>query len=189
MRVVICLVVGAMASVPSCKSKEKPVHYPPPPAQDAAPPPPPPPAADAAPPVQDAATNELDPLTLQTLQARVTERAKKDAKGMKPVSGFFGAVVAEGGSVEQTIMIDTGRCYGVVASGEAGVLELDIEIQAKPGLPVPLPGPIIAVDSSQGPEASVSPCWKNTFPLGFPAAVVLKATRGQGPIGGQIYVK
>ncbi len=131
----------------------------------------------------------LDLVTMQALQDFIKARARKDARGMKPVGDFFGGVVEEGKTVEYTLMIDSGRCYGVIAIGSAGVTELDIQIQAKPGLPTPLPGPIIAVDSNTGPEAAVSPCWKNPFPLGFPAVVVLKATRGKGPVGGQIYVK
>lgn len=187
--------LGALG--PGCKKKEQDVAYPPQTSTpdagtpDTSTPPP----SDASTPPGDAMTTTdggpqpLDLVTMQAMQDFTRERAKKDARGMKPSGDFFGGVVDEGGTAEQTIMIDSGRCYAVIAMGSPGVAELDIQIQAKPGLPVPLPGPIIAVDSTSGAEASLSPCWKNPFPLSFPAVVVLKATRGKGPIGGQVYVK
>ena len=190
-------VVGAVGMGPGCKKKEQEVQYPPNPPQvyvpDAGPTDAgatPPPATDAAV-ATDATTGPqpLDLVTLQAMQDFIKARAKKEARGMKQSGDFFGGVVEEGGTVEQTIMLDSGRCYSVLAMGSPGVTELDIQIQAKPGLPVPLPGPIVAVDSTTGAEAAVSPCWKNPFPLSFPAVVVLKATRGKGPIGGQVYVK
>jgi hypothetical protein len=184
--------VGAAGVLPQgCKKKQPETQYPPqvvvaaPPDAGVAPPPPPP-APDAG--MGDGGPAPLDLITLQSMQDLVRERAKKQARGMKPYADFFGGVVEEGGTVEQTIMIDAGKCYGVVATGGPGITDLDIQIQAKPGL-VPLPGPVIAVDSQTGPEAAVTPCWKNPFPLSFPAVVVLKATRGKGPIGGQTYVK
>jgi hypothetical protein len=179
---------------PGCKKKqqEQQTQYPPqtvyvPDAGATTTPPPPPPPSDAA-----AATDgplPLDLITTQALQASIKERAKKEARGLKPQGDFFGGVVQEGGSAQQTIMIDSGKCYGVVAQGGTGITELDIQIQARPGFTVPLPGPVIAVDSTSGPQAAVSPCWKNPFPLGFPAVVVIKATRGGGPVGAQIFVK
>jgi hypothetical protein len=182
-------VSGVMAQ--ACKKKQPEAQYPPPP-PDAGITVPPPPPSDPVPPVDAAGATgpaELDLITAQAMQDFIRERAKKEARGMKPHGDFFSGVVEEGGTVEQTIMIDTGKCYGVIAMGGPGVGELDIQIQAKPGLPIPLPGPVIAVDSNTGPEAAVSPCWKNPFPLAFPAVVVLKATRGRGPIGGQTFVK
>lgn len=199
-RTAIGLMFAALAPLavlgPGCKKKQEEVQYPPQPAQvfvpeggassasppDAVPPP------DAAA-VGDGGPQPLDLVTMQAMQDFIKARARKEARGMKPSGDFFGGVVEEGGSVEHTMMIDSGRCYSVLAMGSPGVAELDIQIQAKPGLPVPLPGPIIAVDSNTGPEAAVSPCWKNPFPLSFPAVVVLKATRGRGPVGGQVYVK
>lgn len=187
--------VGAALGVPSCKKKEQEVQYPPTAtvmvpeagAQDSGFP-------EAGPPsdamvAADGGPLPLDIVTMQAMQDFIKARAKKEARGMKPHGDFFGGVVEEGKTVEHTMMIDSGRCYAVIAMGSPGVAELDIQIQAKPGLPVPLPGPVIAVDSNTGPEAAVSPCWKNPFPLSFPAVVVLKATRGKGPIGGQVYVK
>jgi hypothetical protein len=184
------VIAGALG--PGCKKKQEqqqtqypPVTIPPPDAGTTATPPPPPPSDAAA----ADATVPLDLVTMQAMQAFIKERAKKAAPGMKPQGDVFGGVVQEGGSVQQTIMIDTGKCYGVIGMGSTGVTELDIQIQARPGFTVPLPGPVIAVDSNSGPEAAISPCWKNPFPLGFPAVVVLKATRGSGPVGGQIFVK
>ncbi len=194
----LAVLFGALAIGPGCKKKQQETQYPPQqnlvpeagaPAPtttaDAAPPPP---ATDAGV-MTEGGAQPLDIVTMQAMQDFIKERAKKDARGMKPYGDFIGGVVDEGGSIQHAIMIDSGKCYAVVGLGAPSVLELDIQIQARPGLPVPLPGPIIAVDSNQGPEASVSPCWKNPFPLSFPAAVVIKATRGKGAVGAQVYVK
>ena len=194
-----CALGGATVAVlvsPGCKKKQQDPQYPHQSTVDAAAPlsdggglP------DAAPPLPDAgapadAGNQpLDLVTMQTMQDLIKARAAAEAKGMKQSGVFFGANVPEGGVVEQIFMIDSGRCYSVVGTAGPSVTELDIQIQAKGGLPIPLPGPILAVDSKTGPEASISPCWKNPFPLSFPATAVIKATRGYGPIGGQIYVK
>jgi len=155
---VLAGVAGAAAMGPGCKKKEQEVQYPPQPPQVYVPEagateagPPTPPSADAAA-ATDATTGPqpLDLVTLQAMQDFIKARAKKEARGMKPSGDFFGGVVEEGGTIEHTIMLDSGRCYAVLAMGSPGIVELDIQIQAKPGLPVPLPGPIVAVDSTTG---------------------------------------
>lgn len=176
-----------------CK-KEEPVEYPPSQPQPLVPEAGAP-AADAAPPSSDAVAptdtgpQPLDPVTQQALASTISERAKQDAKGMQMSGELVGAVLPEGGKVEGALMLDVGKCYAVVASGGPGVVELDVEIQAKPSPSLPLPGPVIAVDSGSGSSASITPCYKNAFPLPFAATLVVKATRGSGAVGAQVYVK
>ncbi len=185
-----------------CK-KEKPVKYPPSPPQnyvgDAAPPPADaaatpapdagaPPAADAAP-AADAGSQGLDLLSQQTLQAAIKARAPKQARYMKKEGELFGGVLQQGGQLEHQFMIQPHKCYAILAQGGPGVTEVDIQITAKPMAGLPLPSAVIAVDNTTGPAAAITPCWKNAFPVAFPATAVIKATGGSGPVAAQIYVK
>ena len=176
----------------SCKKEEE-VAYPPSPPQDytradaAAPASDAAATADAAP--ADAAPPAVDAVTKQLLDESIKARAKKEAPGMKADGELFSGVVASGGQIESPVMIESKKCYSVVAEGATGVQELDVQIMARPGLQVQLPGPIIAVDSMQGNKASISPCWKNAFPIAFPATVIVKATQGAGAVAGRVYSK
>jgi hypothetical protein len=182
-----------------CK-KDEPVQYPPQPqtAPDAAMPPPDAgamPAADAAPaavdaaPVGDGGPQALDLLSQQTLEAAIKARAPKQARYMKTDGDLFGGVLQQGGQVEQQFMIEPHKCYAVLAQGGPGVTEVDVQITAKPVPGLPLPSAIIAVDSTSGPAAAITPCWKNAFPVAFPATAVIKVTTGSGPVAARIYVK
>lgn len=188
----------AFALGAGCKKKE-PVQYPPTPPQNY--------AADAATtsdagatPVPDAAPTDaaaasdgapqaLDMVTQQTLEAGIKARAPKQARYMKKEGTLFGGVVQQGGQVEQQIMINPHKCYAVLAQGGPGVTDVEIQITAKPMAGLPLPSAVIAVDSTTGPESAVTPCWKNAFPVAFPATVIVKASGGAGALAAQVYVK
>jgi hypothetical protein len=188
----IAFICAAAALMVSCKKEEE-VSYPPSPPQDYT-------RADAAAPARDAAAAPtaapadaappaVDAITKQLLDESIKARAKKEAAGMKAQGELFSGVVATGGQIESPLMIESKKCYGVVAEGATSVQELDVQIMAKPGLQVQLPGPVIAVDSMQGNKASISPCWKNAFPVAFPATVIVKATKGAGAVAARVYVK
>lgn len=190
----------AFALGAGCK-KEKPVEYPQTPPQsyagDAAPAPeagamPAPdagaPAPDAAPAV-DAGPQGLDMVTQQMLEAEIKKRAPKQARYMKKEGELFGGVVQQGGQVEQQFMIQPHKCYAVLAQGGPGVTEVDVQITAKPMAGLPLPSAVIAVDNTTGPAGAITPCWKNAFPVAFPATAVIKASGGAGAVAAQIYVK
>ena len=166
-----------------------------------APPPPPPTDAgvaqpEAAPPVDAAAAmpaaQPLDPLTQEALLKELTKRKPKEMGWqLKALGGPFGGILQEGGVVEQTIMINSGKCYGVIAQSSGAITELDVQILALPpqGIPLPLPSTTYAVDSTAGPQAAVSPCVQNVWPMSFQAKVIVKATRGSGPVLAQVYLK
>lgn len=195
----LALPLGVAALLGGGCKKENKVQYPPNPpryyvadagAPSAAP------AEAAAPPADaaqataaDAGPKPLDLIEQQTLEAKVKTLAKKKARWMKKNGGFFGGTVPQGGQVESQIMINGHKCYAVVGAAGPGVTQLDIQIVAKPMVALPLPSPVIAVSTGSGPETAISPCWKNPTPIGFPAVVVLKAKRGAGAIGAQVYVK
>lgn len=186
----------ALVAVAGCGGSDEEVKYPdqqqqpyaqpqpqpqPTPTQTAAPAPttPPPPAAP----------QPLDAATQATLAAAITARAPTEAKGLKPLGEVFGMNVPAGGQAESPqIMIDLNKCYGVIAEGGLGLTEVDIQIV--PAIQIPgLAAATVAVDNTTGPKAAINPCFKNTYPIGFPAKVLLKATGGSGPIAAQIFVK
>lgn len=185
--------IGLGAIAGGC-AKDKPIQYPSQP-QDAGPPPtataPPPPPPDAAPPPIDAGAAVLSAETEKMLRDAIKTMAAKEARGMKPDGDLISGAVAEGGQLEQQIMVQAGKCYSIVGMAGPVVTELDIEIRASAPLPIPLPGGgmVVAIDGDQGPEAAISPCWKNLLGVPFPATVVLKATKGTGPIAAQVFVK
>jgi len=143
---------------------------------------------DAAPVPEAAPEPTFDEVTKAQLAAQIAERAKTEAPGMKPVGEVFGGVAKDGGTVESAVFqIDLAKCYSVVAQGGLGVSELDIQLkgaQILPGMQ-----PTLAVDNTSGPSASINPCWKNGFPVGFPATVSLVVRTGSGPVAAQIFVK
>jgi hypothetical protein len=107
---------------------------------------------------------------------------------MKAVGTSVAAVVAEAGQIEIPLMIEAQKCYSVVAVGGTGVTEVDIQLVAKAGA-VQLPAPVIAQDMTQGADAAIKPCWKNVFPVAFPATAIVKATKGGGELAGRAYMK
>lgn len=179
-------------AVLSCK-KEQDTQYPPTPPQTYAQPTatatstaPPPTASASATPPAPAAPTPLDALAQTGLDQNIQARAKKDAAGMKTVGDLFGGTVPEGGHVESTLNMDPGKCYEVLAAGQGGITELDIEIQSAV---LPPPAPPIAVDNTTGADAAIKPCYKNVLPVPLVAKVLLKATHGAGAVAGRVYVK
>jgi hypothetical protein len=143
---------------------------------------------DAAP--EAAATAApLDPLTAQSLKDALGKRAKKQAAGMKPMGEMFGAVLTEGSEFEgPPLTINPQQCVTVLAQGGLGVTEVDIRLAGK-SLIQGAQGTPLAVDNTTGPEAAVAPCYKNVLMIAIPATVTIKATRGSGGVGAQIFLK
>lgn len=192
------LAIGALVVV-GCRKKEE-VEYPPPnPSASAtqtatAPPTNTVPTTTATPDAGPPAPPEpvaLDPLTLEEMGKLIKKRVTKQAPyPMKAVDAPFGAVLAEGQTYEVPLMVAGGKCYSVIAQGGPGIVELDIEIKLEPIPNLPLPiNPIFAVDSTGGAEAAITPCVKNVLPSGIPGKVILKATRGAGPVAAQVFMK
>ena len=119
----------------------------------------------------------------------LTAMAQSEVKGMQPDGGAFAGQFQEGQSLEQPFNIQPGKCYSVVGVG-VGIQELDIQIAAQP---VPnIPPTTLAQDSTSGPNATLGGkgnCFKNPLPVGGPAKVIMKATKGAGMAVAQIYVK
>lgn len=147
------------------------------------------PAADAAAspiqPVFDAAAQELLKTALKPLQ-------QKHAPGMKPDSQIFGGMINEGQTVEQQATLMPGKCYTIVGTSLAGIEELDISVNIL--TPLPTLSPLLAVDGMTGPQAIVagSPnCYKipPIMMIATPVKIIIKATKGSGIAGAQMYAK
>lgn len=112
-----------------------------------------------------------------------------EAPGARPEGGIFAGQFQEGQVLEQPINVQPGKCYTVVAMG-MGIQQLDIQLVAQ--VP-PLPPTVVAQSNTQGPQATLggkaAGCWKNPLPIGGPAKIVIRATRGSGIAGAQIYAK
>jgi hypothetical protein len=115
---------------------------------------------------------------------------QSEAPGAHPDGGVFAGQFQEGQVLEQPINVQAGKCYTVVAGG-MGISQLDIQLVAQP-MPM-MPPTVLAQSQTQGPQATLggksTGCWKNPLPIGGPAKIVLKATRGSGMAAAQVYSK
>jgi hypothetical protein len=139
------------------------------------------PAGSSATPVPALGTMAVTPL----LQAM----GGTEAPGMKPDGNAFAGNFQEGQTLEQPINIQAGKCYTVVGAS-IGITQLEIQLVAQAA---PLP-PVVLAQSSPGagPNATLGgkgSCFKNPLPLGGPGKVILKAAKGTGMAGAQIFVK
>jgi hypothetical protein len=115
----------------------------------------------------------------------------QEAPGARPEGGVFAGNFQEGQTLEQPINVEAGKCYTVVAAG-MGVQHLDIQLVAQPAPMFP-PTVVAQSQGGGGPTAvlggKATGCFKNPLPIGGPAKVILKATRGAGMAAAQVYVK
>ncbi len=150
------------------------------------------PTTSAAPTATTSATAmPLDPAVQQLLTTQLAPIVQKDAAGMKPVGSMISGILNEGQTVEGMAMMQPGKCYTVVGMGLPMVQELDIVIA--PLIPIPnAPSIPMAQDNKTGAQASVAPapdCYKYALPLPAQVKIIVKATRGSGPVGAQLYSK
>jgi hypothetical protein len=142
------------------------------------------PAPGPAPAGADAATAAAVRLALQP-------RAATEAKGMKEDGAAIGGMLQEGGELTQEFMLMPGKCYTILGQGLPPIAELDLTLSAKPLVPT-LPPAVLAADQTTGPSSSIGSgknCYKNPFPIAAPVILSLKATKGSGPAGAQVYSK
>jgi len=170
---------------------QQPASYPPP-TTGGAPPPgapgAPPPAATAPAPATPAPT---DAATAAAVRLALQPRAATEAKGMKEDGAAIGGMLQEGGELTQDFMLMPGKCYTILGQGLPPIAELDLHLNAKPLVPA-LPPALLASDQTSGPAASIGAgknCYKNPFPIAAAVTLSVKATKGSGPAGAQVYSK
>lgn len=133
----------------------------------------------------------FDPAVANMIRLQLAPLAQQHAKGMRAEGEMIGASLNEGQVIEQQIMMNPGKCYTVIAMGLPMVQEVDIALAAvtpiagAPTLP-------LAADMGTGTTAVLgdSPnCYKYAFPMPAMAKITVKATKGSGAVGAQLYVK
>jgi hypothetical protein len=132
-----------------------------------------------------------DAATAAAVRLALQPRAANEAKGMKEDGNAIGGMLAEGGALTQEFTLMPGKCYTILGQGLPPVAELDMQLLAKPLMPS-LPPAVLAADQTQGPSASIGSgknCYKNPFPVAAPVILTLKAAKGGGPAGAQVYSK
>jgi hypothetical protein len=133
------------------------------------------------------------------LTTMIQGRAGADAPNMKPEGGQLCMVVPEGQAAQtQTMMLEPGHCYTVLAQGAGGVTEVDLAMTLDtstalpPALAALAANPQLAVDQESGSSASIGPkqsCYQWPFPLPGMVKISAKARTGTGPVALQVYKK
>ena len=104
---------------------------------------------------------------------------------------LISGVLQEGQTLEQMAMLQPGKCYTVVGLGLPTIEELDMMIV--PLIPLPnAPNIPMAQDLKTGSQATVAPspnCYHYALPLPAQVKIIVKATKGSGAVGAQLYVK
>ena len=138
------------------------------------------------------APTAFDPAVQQIVRAQMAPLAQKHARGMRAEGDIIGGSLQEGQIVEQTIMLNPGKCYTVIAQGLPMVQEVSITLSAT----APIPGsPALPIAGSTGTPGTLavlgdSPnCFKYLVPIPAMGKVTVKVVRGSGAVGAQVYVK
>jgi hypothetical protein len=110
-------------------------------------------------------------------------------EGARPFGTALVANAAEGQSIEGPLSVQGVKCYTVVAAGAGSIGDLDSRwVQATAAVPTLTH----ATDDDSGNVAVVGKkpgCFRWAFPGSAQLSLVVTATRGQGPVAAQVYVK
>ena len=133
----------------------------------------------------------FDPAVATLIRTQLAPLAQQHARGMLAEGDMIGASLTEGQVVEQQIMLNPGKCYTVIAMGLPMLQEVDIVLSGVAPIPNS-PSLPLAQDMTTGTTAVLgdSPnCYKYAFPMPAMAKITVKATKGSGAVGAQLYVK
>ena len=148
------------------------------------------PAAAPAPAPAPAAPAVTGAATAAAVRLVLTPRAGTEAKGMKEDGSSIGGMINEGAELTQEFMLLPGKCYTILGQGLPPIAELDMTLSLK--LPVPGLPAVLAADQTTGASASIGSgkdCYKYPFPIAAQVVLSVKATKGSGPAGAQVYSK
>jgi hypothetical protein len=146
--------------------------------------------AAAPEPVPNPMAAVFDAAAIQLLTASIKQLQPKHAPGMKVEGQLLGGMLNEGQSIEQQAMFNAGKCYTIIGTSPAGITELDIQVTL--ATIVPTINSVVGMDNTAGPQAFVGDhpnCIKNPLPIGGMVKIILKATKGSGLAGAQLFVK
>jgi len=111
--------------------------------------------------------------------------------GARPFGAPFAAQFAEGQVFEQQLKLTVGKCYTVVAAGLPPMSEVALELYDRAtttGVVAPAPTPL-ARDDSTGPQAVLGSRAACVKPTAADLWLVVRASKGQGVIAGQVFEK
>lgn len=117
----------------------------------------------------------------------LTALAESAVAGMTPLGNVLGARLVEGQLGEHPLTLEPGRCYTAVGAGLPEIEELELEIV----VPTSAGDQVLARDDSIGSLAIAGA--RDACARGpsrpTPAIVRMKATRGQGVVALQLYMR
>jgi hypothetical protein len=135
------------------------------------------------------AATPIDPNLASVATVPLMGYSQQEAPGMMREGNLVAGSFKEGQTLEQMFQLLPGKCYTVLAVG-AGVSQVDIAIVAV--TPIPQASGVLAQSNGSGPNAALGGrgnCYRWELPIGINAKYVLRATRGQGLVAGQLYSK
>jgi hypothetical protein len=132
----------------------------------------------------------VEPALAQAAQGVLAQAAAEEAPGTKgldlPKVGLLGATQ----SFEQTVTMQSGKCYTVIGIGLPPVAELNVQIlpvTAVPGL-----NAVLAQDQTTGPRAVLGKapnCFQWALPVAGTVRVVTTVAAGTGLVATQVFEK
>jgi hypothetical protein len=149
-------------------------------------------AAPAA--VPAAAAPAADQAIAAAVGALIKVREAKEAKGLKAEGDLIAGMIQEGGTIDRDVSLQPGKCYTILGQG-TGVTQLDMTLTFKAPMAIPgMPAAVLAQSSTSGDKSAigaggVGKCYKTIGPLVVPAVLSIKATKGSGAAGAQVYAK
>jgi hypothetical protein len=138
-------------------------------------------------PAAPAAVQEVDASMAAPVQPLLTQMVKSQVPpGAKPLGNLIVANFPAGGKLQKQVQLTLNKCYTVVGAGAPGVGEVNLSLV--PNLPL---ATALAVDSTQGPQATLGPnpnCYKQIL-FSAPMNLVIDVPAGQGLVAVQVYEK
>lgn len=133
---------------------------------------------------------QLDASAGAAAQPILNQLATTEAPGATPLGSAVVGMFQAGQQIETVVTMQPGKCYTVIATGLPSVTETNVQLVAS----VPLPGvsPVLAQDSTAGPQAVVGKapnCYKWALPLPGQVKVITTVAAGQGIAATQVYEK
>ena len=133
---------------------------------------------------------QLDPSAGAAAQPILNQLATTEAPGAKALGTAIVGMYQAGQQTETVVTMQPGKCYTVLAAGLPSVAETNVQLVAA----VPLPGlnPVLAQDSTTGPQAVLGKapnCYKWALPLPGQVKVITTVAAGQGIAATQVFEK
>lgn len=135
------------------------------------------------------AATPIDPAFAGAATFPLQAFAQTEAPGMQREGALSAANFQEGQILEQSLTLQPGKCYAVLAVG-IGIQEVDITLASN--LNIPGLTPVLARDTGSGSQASLGGkgnCYRVPVPVAVPAKYIVRASKGSGLAAAAVFVK